>query len=215
MPVPDPIWLYRFIHLDNLDLLLRRGGLYAPNHTPDDGLHYHTIHDEAVQAGRHVATIPCGPGGTLHDYVPFYFGSHSPMMLQLKTGRVEGYDEGQAPLIYLVTTVEAVQTAGMRYVFSDGHGLATGLTDWFDDPADFGEVDWNMVKQKYWADTLDDDDRQRRKQAEFLVHQFLDWSLIKGIAVINDTVKQQVEAVLAEFPRLHQPPVKVIPGWYY
>lgn len=42
MPVPDPVWLYRFVHLDNLDLLLRRGGLHAPNHTPDDGLVYHS-----------------------------------------------------------------------------------------------------------------------------------------------------------------------------
>lgn len=214
MPVPDPIWLYRFIHLDNLDLLLQRGGLHAPNHTPNDGLVYHTIHDEAVQAGRHVTAIPCGPGGTVHDYVPFYFGTHSPMMLQLKTGQVEGYHEGQRPLIYLVTTVEAVQASGTAYVFSDGHGLAA-FTGWFDNPADLGEVDWEMVEQRYWADTLEDDDRQRRKQAEFLVHQFLDWSLIKGIAVINAEVKQQVETVLAAYPHRHQPHVKVLPGWYY
>jgi hypothetical protein len=214
MPIPDPIWLYRFIHLDNLDLLLQRGGLHAPNHTPDDGLVYHTIHDEAVQAGRHVTVIPCGPGGTVHDYVPFYFGPHSPMMLQLKTGQVEGYTEGQRPLIYLATTLKAVQKSGATFVFSDGHGLAA-LTDWFDDLSDLDEVDWDMVKQKYWADTLEDDDRQRRKQAEFLVHHFLDWSLIKGVAVINDTIKQQVEEVLAEYPHLHQPPVKVKRGWYY
>lgn len=77
------------------------------------------------------------------------------------------------------------------------------------------EVDWEMVKQRYWADTLEDDDRQRRKQAEFLVYQHLDWSLIKGIAVINDTVKQQVEAVLAAYPHHHQPSVKTLPSWYY
>ena len=214
MPIPDPIWLYRFIHRDNLDLLLLRGGLHAPNSTPDDGLVYRTIHDEAVQAGRHVTAIPCGPGGTVHDYVPFYFGPRSPMLLQLNTGQVEGYDEGQEPLIYLATTVEAVQASGARFVFSDGHGLAA-FTSWFDDPADFGEVDWEMVKQRYWADTLEDDDRQRRKQAEFLVHQFLDWSLIKRIAVINDTAQQLVEAVLAAHPHRHQPPVKVLPNWYY
>lgn len=162
MPIPDPIWLYRFIHLDNLELLLRRGGLHAPNSTPEDGLVYRTIHDETVQVGQHVTTIPCGPGGTVHDYVPFYFGPHSPMLLQLKSGQVEGYDEGQALLIYLATTVEAVQVSGARFVFSDGHGLVA-FAGWFDDPADFGEVDWDMVKQKYWADTLEDDDRQRRK----------------------------------------------------
>ena len=30
----------------------------------------------------------------MHDYVPFYFGVLSPMLLQLKTGRVTGYNEG-------------------------------------------------------------------------------------------------------------------------
>ena len=47
------------------------------------------------------------------------------MLLNLKTGRVEGYNEGQAPLIYLTTTVQRVQDAGCQFVFSDGHGLAT------------------------------------------------------------------------------------------
>lgn len=171
MLIPDPIRLYRFIHLDNLDLLLRRGGLHAPNFTPDDGLSYRTIHDEAVQAGRHVTLIPCGPGGT-------------------------------------------VQASSTEFVFSDGHGLAA-FTGWFDDPADFGEVDWEMVKQRYWADTLEDDDRQRRKQAEFLIYRFMCWSLVKGIAVINDAVKQQVETVLAAYPHRHQPPVRTLPNWYY
>ena len=43
-----------------------------------------------------------------------------------------------------------------------------------------------MVYQRYWKDNLDDMDRQRRKQAEFLVHRFCDWSLINEIAVIDE-----------------------------
>jgi hypothetical protein len=30
------------------------------------------------------------------------------MLFQLKTGRVTGYDEGQKPLIYIVSSVQAV-----------------------------------------------------------------------------------------------------------
>ena len=55
------------------------------------------------------------------------------MLLQLRTGRVPGYDEGQEPLIYLVSTAQAVLDAGTDFVFSDGHGLAT-FTDWYDMP---------------------------------------------------------------------------------
>ena len=39
----------------------------------------------------------------MHDYVPFYFGQLSPMLLQLKTNRVAGYTEGQDPLMVELT----------------------------------------------------------------------------------------------------------------
>ena len=94
--------IYRLIHVDNLRICLRRNGLHAPNYTPNDGLQYRTIHNVDIQKQRKVTTIPCGPCGNVHDYVPFYFGYLSPMLLQLKTGKVEGYNEGQEPLLYLV-----------------------------------------------------------------------------------------------------------------
>lgn len=101
MPVPQPTPIFRFIHADNLRLCLDRQRLCAPNHAPDDGRVYRTIHNVGVQTKRQATAIPCGPGGTIHDYVPFYFGYLSPMLLNLKTGRVSGYGEGQTPLIYL------------------------------------------------------------------------------------------------------------------
>ncbi len=52
------------------------------------------------------------------------------MLLQLKTERVTGYTEGQEPLIYLVSTVQAVQQNGVEFVFSDGHGIAA-FTNWY------------------------------------------------------------------------------------
>lgn len=136
------------------------------------------------------------------------------MLLNLKTGRVEGYTEGQAPLIYLTTTLARVQAAGCRFVFSDGHGLAT-FTSWYDDLAQLGNIDWNLVGARYWADTPEDNDRQRRKQAEFLVWQSVDWSLIERIGVLNQTVKERVEGVLDEFPQRSRPPVEIRGEWYY
>ena len=214
MTVPNPTPIFRFMHIDNLLACLVRGGLYAPNHCPDDGQAYRIIHNEEVQNQRHVTYIPCGPGGTVHDYVPFYFSYLSPMLLNLKTGRVEGYNEGQEPLIYLVSSAQTVRDSGAEFVFSNGHGLAT-FTDWFDDLARLDEVDWDMVYQRYWSDTLEDMDRQRRKQAEFLVHRFCDWALIEQIGVINQAMKQRVEAVLADYPADMHKPVVVKPGWYY
>ena len=214
MPIPYPTPIYRLLHVDNLHICLEHRGLHAPNFTPNDGLVYRTIHNVQVQQDRHVTTVPCGPCDTVHDYVPFYFGPLSPMMLNLKTGRVVGYNEGQEPLIYLVSTCQAVQDSGARFVFSDGHGLAF-FTEWFDDLAKLDKVDWTLVHERYWRDTIRDGDRQRRKQAEFLVHQSCSWSLIGRVAVIDTTVKARVEAILASYPAELNRPVIVRPNWYY
>ncbi|MBI2856758.1 MAG: DUF4433 domain-containing protein [Chloroflexi bacterium] len=211
-PVPTPI--FRMIHLDNLGVCLSRGGCHSPNHEPQDGLTYRAIHNIEIQGIRHVSKVECGPKGVVHDYVPFYFGYLSPMLLQLKTGRVPGYCEGQEPLIYLVSTAQAVAESGIGFVFSDGHGIAR-FTDWYDDLRDLDKVDWDMVYQRYWKDDANDGDRQRRKQAEFLVHKFFPWNLVEQIAVVNTNVKGQVEQVLAGFLQSRQPVVAVRPAWYY
>lgn len=212
--VPRPTWLYRIIHVDNLPALIRRGALHAPTSTPADGLPYRTIHNIDVQSSRSVRRVPCGAGGTIHDYVPFYFGPLSVMLLNLHTGRVPGYDQGQAPLVYLVSTIESVVEAQRPWVFADGHGLAA-MTSWYDDLAKLGEVDWGLVGERYWADTPDDNDRKRRKQAEFLVWEHLPWSAIRGIAVMNETVKGQVEETLARYQGANAPRVLTKRGWYY
>jgi hypothetical protein len=214
MPVPSQITLYRLVHVDTLPTLLTRGALHAPNCTPMDGLPYRTIHNVSVQVSRHNRPIWCGPRGTCHDYVPFYFGPLSVMLLNLKTGRVAGYGEGQAPLIYLTTTVQRVIDAGCLFVFSDGHGLAT-FTTWYDDLAKLDQVDWDLVAARYWADRPDDNDRQRRKQAEFLVCQSLDWSLIESIGVLNQQVKEAVETVSGQHANRPQPRVEIRSEWYY
>lgn len=211
-PVPTPI--YRLVHMGNLDTLLSRNALHSPNHTPNDGLSYKTIHNINVQANRQIKQINCGPGGSIHDYVPFYFGPLSVMLLNLHTGRVPNYDEGQGPLIYLRSTIQRVTSSGYQFVFSDGHGLAK-FSSWYDNLNDLSNVDWNLVNARYWSDNPQDNDRQRRKQAEFLIWRKCAWSLICEVGVINKVAKAHVEASLDRFPHCHRPPVNVQSSWYY
>jgi hypothetical protein len=214
MPIPSPTPIYRIIHISNLDIYLSRRGVHASNFEPDDGLAYRTIHNTDIQRKRQILCLSCGPCGVLHDYVPFYFGYLSPMLLQLKTGRVEGYDGGQESIIYLVSTVQAIQHSGTGFVFSDGHGIAA-FTEWYDDLANLNRVDWDMVYQRYWTDDVNDMDRQRRKQAEFLIHRFCDWNLICEIGVINATIKNRVEVIMNAYPSTLRKPVRVQNNWYY
>jgi ssDNA thymidine ADP-ribosyltransferase, DarT len=213
-PPPNPTPILRLIHVDNLSTILQRGALHATNFTPKDGLPYRTIHNPSIQAQRQVRRVPCGPQGVVHDYVPFYFGYLSPMLLQLKTGRVPGYSDGQGPLIYPVSTVQAIAQVTSSFAFSNGHGIAA-YTSWFDDLQRLDQVDWAMVYQRYWTDTLADLDRQRRKQAELLVHHSVPWGLIQEIAVLDAQMQAHVEKVLATLPAAFHRPVQVRQNWYY
>ncbi len=207
-------WIFRLVHIENLPTLLSRGGLHAPSQVPADGFGYHPIHDVDVQNTRHQRPIPCGPGGAITDYVPFYFGRRSPMLFRLHTGQVAGYDQGQRPLLYLVSSVSEIQREGLDFVFSDGHGLA-GFTRWFDDLDHLDQVDWQTVHARYWAADATDNDRQRRKQAEFLVHRFCPWSAIRGVAVIDEQMQRCVEESFAQHPDDLRRPVAVRRTWYY
>lgn len=212
LPIPTPI--LGIVHIDNLGTLLRRRALHAPNHVPMDNLPYRACVDTEVQGARAAVTIPCGPRGVIHDYVPFYFGYLSPMLFRLKTGNVSGYQDGQEPLVYLVTTAQSALQAGLGFVFSDGHGLAK-FTDWFDNLAQLDAVDWAMVNQRYWSDNIDDMDRQRRKQAEFLVYRSCPWSILDEIVVIDRAMANRVQQILDDTAPALVKPIRVDRTWYY
>ena len=107
-----------------------------------------------------------------------------------------------------------VAVEGHRFVFSDGHGLAR-FTAWYDDLADLAKVDWDAAYAARWNDTPEEPDRQRRKQAEFLVHRVCPWDLVSEIGVYNDAAHERVEAALLRHGRQGTVAVRVRTEWYY
>ena len=94
------------------------------------------------------------------------------MLYSIRGGFVEGYSEGQDPIVHLEATVEAVARTGLAFAFTDGHA-ELAVTDYFDDLTKLPEiVDWEVMRSEYWNDTADQPDRKRKRQAEFLVHHF-------------------------------------------
>jgi ssDNA thymidine ADP-ribosyltransferase DarT-like protein len=209
---PSPTLIYRIVHVDNLLTLARRGRLDAPSCFPADGLHYRPIHDESIRLRRGGRHVPCGPGGTVGDYVSFYLGPRSPMLYRIWKGTVP-CEGGQGSIVYLVSSVERLQELKLRFVFSDGHGLSA-ITRWYDDPANLSQLDWEAILSHYWFDTEEDPDRGRRKQAELLVHRSLPWEALLGVAVIDEGVRVDVAARLQSFLET-TPYVRVRRDWYY
>jgi hypothetical protein len=125
--------------------------------------------DLGIKASRRKIRITLAPYGCVADYVPFYFAPRSPMLFKLARGYVSTYTDGRDPLIYLVSTVEVVVQAGLRYLFSDGN-CAAAVTQISGDLALLDTmVDWDVMRSQMWNPTAEDPDRMRRRMAEFLV----------------------------------------------
>jgi ssDNA thymidine ADP-ribosyltransferase, DarT len=84
------IRLYRVAHGKLLPSLVARG-LLCRRAVHAEGIQFQTISNEEIEAKRAATAVPCGPGGTLHDYVPFHFGPRSPMMSRISYRNLPAY----------------------------------------------------------------------------------------------------------------------------
>lgn len=212
MAIPEPIFLYHITHIRNLASIIESGGILAHSEVRRRTAGYVDIAHDSIQEARERTAIRCGPGGFLHDYVPFYFAHRSPMLFAISRGNVEGYDEGQEPIIYLVARFDEIQRACLPFVFTDGHARMR-ISRFFDDPRYLVEIDWQIMRAKYWFITDDDPDRKRRRQAEFLVHNHLPWELITQIVTMTVDMKRQVMEIIDTLQ--DKPLVRAISNWYY
>ncbi|NOQ45953.1 MAG: DUF4433 domain-containing protein [Desulfobulbaceae bacterium] len=210
--MPEKIRLCHITHIRNLAGIVKNGFLLSQSRVQAERVGFVSIAHNTLQDRRATTPVPCGPGGTLHDYVPFYFAPRSPMLYAINQGNVEGYDEGQGPVLHLVTSIGSVLDAGVKFVFTDGHGIMA-FTDFYDNLQDLDQVDWDLMKASYWADTEEDSDRRRRRQAEFLIHDRFPLQYVEEIGVIDETVQAEVEFIIKA--SAFQPGITVQRKWYY
>ena len=208
--VPDPTPIFRMLHIDNLDTVLKRGAMHAGNMTPEDGLSYKAIHDVGIQDYRRAFCVP--NGRRLHDFLPFYFGPRSPMLYRLHKNSVGGYNEGQALIVYLVLTAQYFESPDFEFLFTDCQANMN-FARYYDDLADLDKLDWVTIYSKYWTDTLGDIGRKGRKQAEFLVYRACPFDAVKMIAVFDENYLTRVASLLSSYKR--KLPVIIAREWYY
>ncbi len=205
-------FIYHITHLRNLPNILNDGGLCCDRVVSQRNLAHVSIAHQHIKDRRAQKEVPCPPGGFLADYVPFYFAPRSPMLYTIHKGNVEGYQGEQESILHLVASAEQVVKSKLAYTFTDGHA-DVDLSCFFTDLSDLDKIDWDIMKEKYWNDTIADGDRKRRRQAEFLVYEFFPINLLISIGVINDKIEQQVKYMLQN--KIINPAIKVIPAWYY
>jgi hypothetical protein len=204
--------IYHITHLDNLAGILAEQGLWSDVERARRSLNPRNIAYEHIKQRRLHRPVPVGPGGVVADYVPFYFCSRSPMLYAIHTQQIPNYPGGQAEILHLAALAESVAARPLPFVFSDGHAEME-ISNFYTDLARLDQVDWGVVNNWSWRNTAADNDRKRRKQAEFLVQGFFPWDLVAEIGVSDAAQKSQVEAVIAHM--FYKPIVNVRPKWYY
>jgi len=204
--------IYHLTHVDNLPRIIQAGGLWCDAERARQGWDAVRIAYQHLKDRRARKPVPVCAGGTLADYVPFYFANRSPMLYAIHTGYVEGYSGGQAGIVYLVASVERAAESGCPWCFTDGHALEA-FTRFFDELDSLTEVDWAVIESWSWHNREDDFDRRRRKQAEFLVYRSFAWECFHEVGVIDLGMKHRVEEAFGASG--HRPLVSVRPRWYY
>ena len=198
--------VFHMTHVSNLPAILRRGSLVAKNNLPGSGVT--SIASEEVQARRAKRIIPVMPGGTLHDYVPLYFAPRAPMLYCNHRRSIENA-QPQEEIIHLIFYAQEI-AENHSIVFFDRHAVL-GMAEAFNDLDDLEKIDWRVFFEtplvggfsKYWQDRYDDShphwsNRREIRQAEFLVHQSLNLTCLRQIAVHNPEVQSAVQASLSQ-----------------
>lgn len=208
-----PTQVYHFTHFRNLRSILELGELRCDNAVQEAQCLNVEVGSRSIKARRQTLRVPCGPGGVVADYVPFYFAPRSPMLFSIHRGNVSEYPDGQRPLVYLTTNVEALLASSLDTVFTDGNA-SSALSEFFTDANELRErIDWDLMQARMWNDTAADGDRMRRRMAEMLVFDALPATLIDSVACFNERHAERVTELLdtAGF----DVKVQVRRHWYY
>ncbi|MEZ4888393.1 MAG: DUF4433 domain-containing protein [Chitinophagales bacterium] len=188
--------IFRITHIDNLPFILEQG-LHCRYCQPQDP-NFAPIGSGDIISKRDKFRIPIAPNGVLSDYVPFYFAPRSPMLYNV-------YSKSDSPplqreIVYLVSKAQIIADSSLQYVFTDGHAIMN-FTQYYNDVKDLERIDWDTMRLKYWNDTPEDNDRKRKRMAEFLVYNHLPIECVKMIVVLDENMKNHVDNLVQKAKR--------------
>ncbi|MGH2542774.1 MAG: type II toxin-antitoxin system toxin DNA ADP-ribosyl transferase DarT [Ardenticatenaceae bacterium] len=207
---PDKALIFRITHLDNVRWILDNG-LHCRNSEIFDPDFVNIGNLELIDKRQHrVVAVP--PGGTLSDYIPFYFTPFSPMMLNIKTGWGGITKHPNHEIVILVSSLHKLANDGRKFVFSDRHAYLEAA-QFYANLADLDRLDWAILQARNFKRDSDDMERFERYQAEALIHQHMPVESLTGIVCFNATVKKGLDALLTESDMRIRIVAK--PSWYF
>jgi hypothetical protein len=131
----------------------------------------------------------------LHDYVPFYFATHTPMQYVIThetNNSTPSLTQDQLAILK-IDAREVFQLSDI--VFTDGNA-ASQNTAFLTEPDELNKLNWSVIRNFRYCFTRE---LKRLKSAEVLVPRHLPKDAISGIIVYNETAQNAVKEQLNEF----------------
>ena len=208
---PTKAFIFRIVHVANVPWILEHGGLFCRN-SPQKDPNYVNIGSIELIDKRSRRVVPVPPGGTLSDYVPFYFTPFSMMMYKIKTGHAGITKRNDQDIVIFVSSIHRLRETGVRFLFTNQHAYPPN-TDFYETVEALSVIDWPLLQSKNFKTDDADPGRQLRYQAEALVHEHVPLNALLGIVCHNEEVKQRIEAMLQA--RGQNITVKTLTKWYF
>lgn len=218
-------FVYHMVHYENLRNVFRRGALLAKERLVQEMIRPRSIANDEVQNLRDrifIWNFSTRSYWSLHNYVPFYFATHTPMLyVQYRNDlqkeivifevsrsilRYPGalFTDGNASNQQLsksqgeiveIMPGTASNTSCRRTYFPDGpYGMNRSCSDFYSDPVFLGRLNWNIINNRWFTG----DEEKRIKHAEVLVPNHLILARIRGIFVSTYDMVEAVNAAITE-----------------
>lgn len=208
---PEKALIFRIVHVANVPWILEHAALHCRN-SPEQDLDYVNIGNPELIDRRARRQVPVPPGGTLSDYVPFYFTPFSIMMFNIHTGYGAITRRKNSEIVIFVSSIHRLGELGLSFVFTNQHAYSVG-TRFYSDPKDLGRVDWSLLRSRNFKTDDADPGKQLRYQAEALVHRKVPLRAMLGLGCHDDSVRQELEALLQRHDLKMS--VKTTANWYF
>ncbi|QLA66842.1 DUF4433 domain-containing protein [Enterobacter pasteurii] len=182
-------YVYHFTYYTNLEQIIKHG-LLSTNEKQKQKLAHENLANNDIQHRRSEMRVPCGPGGVVHDYVPFYFTKRSPMLLNV----IKNKNIDQEGIIYLAVPIEVVKNSSV--VFTNFSANTLTPPTFYSDPAYLKELNWDIITRQVWIPKPDS--LKQQKMAELLIHDKVLISVISYIVAWDAGMKQYVSNLLTK-----------------
>jgi hypothetical protein len=192
---PERGLIFRITHRDNLPWMLGNG-LHCANSEKRDP-NFVPIGNPDLIDKRKNRPIDVPPGGTLSDYIPFYFTPLSPMFYNIKTGWRGIRQRDNDEIVIVVSSVPQLVRDHRKFLIADRHALLAA-TRFSADPRHLDRIDWTILQNRDFRRDNDDLGKVERYEAECLVHEVLPIASLRGFACCNPAAATRLNQLIAD-----------------